>query len=184
MGSDYELIQKILQGNPTLYGVLVKKYQKQIYALGVKLFRNLEDAEDFSQEVFIKAYERLHSFRGDSAFYTWLFRVGYFLGLSWHRKRKGPVSLPSEYDIPDSTPAPEIIHLQKDALAALQSAIDELPDRYRICLELYFSFGMTYQDISDITDIPVGTVKSHVFRAKLRLRESLKGTVAEAMHEV
>lgn len=184
MGSDFEIIQEVLQGRLSLYGELVKKYQQQIYALGFKFFHNQEDAEDFTQEVFLKAYQQLHTFRGESSFYTWLFRIGYFLGLSWARRRRPPVSIPENFDTPELSTGPEQLHLRKDAVATLQKAIAELPERYRICLELYFTFGMTYQDISNVTDIPVGTVKSHVFRAKSRLKDLLTGTVAEEPHDL
>ncbi len=184
MGSDFEIIQEVLHGKRCLYGELVKKYQQQIYALGIKFFHNQEDAEDFSQEVFLKAYQQLHTFRGDSSFYTWLFRIGYFLGLSWNRRKRPAVPIPEDFDIPESSGGPEIQHFRKDAIAALRNALEELPERYRICLELYFTFGMTYQDISNITDIPIGTVKSHVFRAKSRLKDLLTGTVAEEPHDL
>ena len=184
MGSDFEIIQEVLRGNRCLYGELVKKYQHQIYALGFKFFRNQEDAEDFTQEVFLKAYQRLTTFRGESSFYTWLFRIGYFLGLSWNRRKRPTVPIPEDFDTPELSGGPEQLQLRRDAVALLRQALEELPERYRICLELYFTFGMTYQDISNITDIPVGTVKSHVFRAKSRLKDLLAGTVAEGPHDL
>ncbi len=182
--SDWEIIQEVRLGKHSLYGELVRRYQKRVYALGIKFFRNGEDARDFTQEVFLKAYERLSTFKGESGFYTWLFRVAYYLGVSWNRKRKPSVSLPEDFDIHSMEPGPEALHLQKKAVAALERALEELPERYRICLELYFSFGMTYQDISGITDIPLGTVKSHVFRAKNKLREMLSGTEAEGPYDL
>ncbi len=184
MGSDFEIIQEVLQGRRCLYGELVKKYQHQIYALGIKFFHNQEDAEDFTQEVFLKAFQQLHTFRGESGFYTWLFRIGYFLGISWCRRKRPTESIPEDFDIPQESKGPESLHLRQDALKVLRQALEELPERYRICLELYFTFGMTYQDISNITDIPIGTVKSHVFRAKSRLKDLLAGTVAEEPHDL
>lgn len=184
MGSDFEIIQEVLRGTRCLYGELVNKYQQQIYSLGFKFFRNQEDAEDFTQEVFLKAYQQLHTFRGESGFYTWLFRIGYFLGLSWNRRKRPTLPIPEDFDIPEPSGGPEKLHLRKDAVKVLQQALEELPERYRICLELYFTFGMTYQDISNVTDIPVGTVKSHVFRAKSRLKDLLTGTAAEGPHDL
>lgn len=177
--SDGGILASVLGGRKEDFTLLVRKYQNRVFSLGLRFFRNREDAYDFTQEVFVRVFERLATFRGESRFSTWLMKVAYYHGISAHRSRRIPDSLPDELVIPDGGDAPEKLHAVNAAREALVKAMKELPDRYRICLDLYFSFDMTYDDVSAVTDIPVGTVKSHVFRAKKVLRSSLRNTAAE-----
>jgi RNA polymerase sigma-70 factor (ECF subfamily) len=176
---DLTAIQEVLAGKTENFAGLVRKYQNRIYSLGLRFFRNREDACDFAQDVFIRTFERLAGFRGESRFSTWLMRVAYHHGISVYRSRKDSGSLPDDFDIPDAGENPELLHARNAAREALAKAIKLLPERYRLCIDLYFSFGMTYEEVSLVTDIPVGTVKSHVFRAKQALREALKNSDAE-----
>jgi RNA polymerase sigma-70 factor (ECF subfamily) len=176
---DCRLIGEVLSGNKESFAVLVRRYQNKVYSLGLRFFRNTDDARDFAQEVFVKAFERLASFRGEARFSTWLMKVAYYHGISVQRSKKESRSLPDDFDIPDRGETPEELHARGVAARALKDALKLLPDRYRICIDLYFSFGMTYEEVSLATVIPVGTVKSHVFRAKQALRAALKGSGAE-----
>ena len=177
--SDLAIIGEVLAGKTESFAVLVRRHQNRVYSLGLRFFRNAEDARDFAQEVFIKAFERLGGFRGEAKFSTWLMKVAYYHGISIQRSRKEAESLAEDYEIPGREEGPEELHARKAATAALTEALRLLPERYRICIDLYFSFGMTYEDVSRVTDIPVGTVKSHVFRAKQALRRTLKNSCAE-----
>jgi RNA polymerase sigma-70 factor (ECF subfamily) len=176
---DCRLIGEVLSGNKESFAGLVRRYQNRVYSLGLRFFRNAEDARDFAQEVFVKAFERLATFRGEARFSTWLMKVAYYHGISVQRSKKEPDSLPEDFDIPDRGETPEQLHARGVAARALKDAVRLLPDRYRICIDLYFSFGMTYEEVALTTDIPVGTVKSHVFRAKQALRAALKNSCAE-----
>jgi RNA polymerase sigma-70 factor (ECF subfamily) len=176
---DREIIGEVLRGNRESFAALVKKYQSRIFSLGLRFFRNRDDAGDFAQEVFVKAFQRLGSFRGESLFATWLMKVAYYHGISGKRAKKETGSLPEDFDFPDTRETPERLHLRRAAGEALKEALKLLPERYRICIDLYFSFGMSYDDIALTTDIPAGTVKSHIFRAKQALRIALKNSSAE-----
>ena len=177
--TDLAIIGEVLAGKTGSFAALVRRYQNRVYSLGLRFFRNAEDARDFAQDVFIKVFERLCSFRGEAKFSTWLMKVAYYHGISANRSRKEADSLALEYELPGREEGPEKLHARKAASAALREALRRLPERYRLCIDLYFSFGMTYEDVSRVTDIPVGTVKSHVFRAKQALRLALKNSCAE-----
>jgi RNA polymerase sigma-70 factor (ECF subfamily) len=175
---DLRTIGEVLSGNREHFAGLVRKYQNRVFSLGLRFLRNRDDACDFAQEVFVKAFERLCSFRGESLFSTWLMKVAYYHGISVQRSRKQAASLP-DAEIPDTRDAPQELYARKAAGEALRAALKLLPERYRVCIDLYFSFGMRYDDIALATGIPVGTVKSHVFRAKQVLRGTLKNSNAE-----
>jgi RNA polymerase sigma-70 factor (ECF subfamily) len=176
---DLRIIKEVVAGNRESFAGLVRKYQNRVFSLGLRFLKNRDDAGDFAQEVFVKAFQRLGSFRGESLFSTWLMKVAYYHGISVRRSWKRDASLPDDFDIPDTRDIPQRLYARKAAGEALQEALKLLPERYRICIDLYFSFGMRYDDISLITDIPAGTVKSHVFRAKQALRAALKDSAAE-----
>jgi RNA polymerase sigma-70 factor (ECF subfamily) len=182
--SDGEILDAVLSGHKDRYADIVIRYEKRIFALGMKFSRNAEDARDFAQEVFVRAYERLSTFRREASFSTWLFKVAYYYGISSLRSRKAADSLPENFDIVAKAAGPEAENLHREAAEALKQAMRDLPERYRICVDLYFTFGMTYEQVAGVTDIPAGTVKSHVFRAKRKLRKSLKGSAAEGYNEV
>jgi RNA polymerase sigma-70 factor (ECF subfamily) len=176
---DLEIVGEILSGKKETFNALVRKYQTRIFSLGLKFFRNRDDAFDFAQEVFVKVFQRIHTFRGRARFSTWLMKVAYHHGISVHRSHKEAGSLPEDFDIPDTGENPERLHARKAASEALKEALGLLPERYRMCIDMYFSFGMSYDDIALVTDTPVGTVKSHVFRAKQALRKTLRNSGAE-----
>ena len=177
--SDSAIIDEVLAGKTESFATLVKRYQNRVYSLGLRFLRNAEDARDFAQEVFVKVFEKLFSFRGEAKFSTWLMKVAYYHGISVQRSRREAQSLAEDYELPGRERGPEELHARKAASAALKEALRLLPERYRLCIDLFFSFGMTYEEVSRVTDIPVGTVKSHVFRAKQALRQALKNSCAE-----
>ncbi|MDR2588328.1 MAG: sigma-70 family RNA polymerase sigma factor [Spirochaetales bacterium] len=174
-----KIIEEVLAGKTDSYAALVRAYENRIFSLGLRFFRNREDARDFAQEVFVKAFERLSAFRGESRFSTWLMKVAYHHGISAYRLRKDTESLAGDFALPAGEDGPEKLHARGAAREALVKAVGRLPERYRLCVDLYFSFGMTYEDAAAVTNIPVGTVKSHVFRAKQALRAALKDSDAE-----
>ena len=181
---DEEVLKEVLGGNRESFGSLVRRHQGKVIALGLRFFRNRDDARDFAQEVFVRTYERLASFRGESRFVTWLMKVAYYQGISAARARRDSVGFPKDFEPPASGRGPEENTMVIAAGEALAEAVRDLPDRYRLCVDLYFYFGMRYEDIVRTTDIPLGTVKSNVFRAKKALRKALQGTAAEDCHGV
>jgi RNA polymerase sigma-70 factor (ECF subfamily) len=143
--------------------------------MGLSFFHNREDASDFTQEVFMKTYRSLTGFEGKSRFSTWLYRIAYNTALNEVNRRKEYHSLAEEdMDMLINTgETPELNMLRNAAKEAVQAAVKELPQRYAVCIDLFFFYDRSYQEIETITGIPVNTIKSHVFRAKILLREKL-----------
>ncbi len=181
--TDEQIIRRVLEGEIHLFKDIVERYQNRIFTIGMRFHRNRDDAYDFVQEVFIRVYNNLSSFRGESKFYSWLVKIAYNHGINSIKSAKPNESLTEEY-INAEELTPETAHLRGEVKAALSRAINELPERYRICLDLYFFFGLSYPEITDVTGFPVNTIKSNVFRAKQMLRDALRGTVAEEYDEM
>jgi len=182
--SDEEVVRQVLDGHVEDFRILVERYQRKIFMLGRSFLRNSDDAMDFVQEVFLKAYTSLSTFRGVSGgarFYSWLVKIAYNHGINSVRRAKVWLSLSEVYE-PDSCIALEDDHLKTEVKAALSKALQELPERYAVCLDLYFFYGLSYGEIEDVTGFPVNTIKSHVFRAKGLLKKALSGTVAEDVY--
>jgi len=181
--SDEHIIQSVLNGDKNSFKLIVDKYQKQIFNIGLRFFKNVEDSYDFTQEVFIKAFQKLGTFRGLSPFRFWLTRIAYNHGINRiktiREEREVTDNLLSSGEI-----SPENNHFEGEVKQLLAGAIEKLPERYKICLDFYFYMGFNYSQISEITGYPVNTIKSNVFRAKSMLRDGLKGTIAEEYHEL
>ena len=181
--ADEILISQIVAGERDLYRILIERHQQNVYSLGLSFFKNKEDAADFTQDVFLKAYSGLSGFQGRSRFSTWLYRIAYNTGINSLNRRQEFASLASETEDTNDDfepPAPDNVEaelLRKHAMEAVREAMKELPERFRICLELYFFYDRSYEEIALITGFPLNTVKSHIFRAKQLLRERLAGTV-------
>jgi RNA polymerase sigma-70 factor, ECF subfamily len=167
----------VLEGDVDSFRVLVERHQRSVSALGRSFFRNEEDTVDFVQDVFLKAYTNLASFKGKSLFVTWLMRIAYNTAVNTVNRRRYE-SCADEMEIPDPA-SPESLHLESDARKALAAAVRELPAKYVVCIDLFFYYNFTYGEISEVTGFPVNTIKSHVFRAKRILRDKLTGTSAE-----
>jgi RNA polymerase sigma-70 factor (ECF subfamily) len=171
--TDGDIIERVLDGETDAFSVLVRRYSARVYALGKSFFRNEHDAADFAQEVFAKAYSKLTLFEGRSSFGTWLLRIGYNLGVNEMKRGKRAESMPEGFE-PSSNSTPESELLASEAKRAVEKALEGLPPEHLMCLRLSLYKGMSYADIKDITGIPINTIKSHVFRAKERLRSILK----------
>lgn len=180
---DEQIVKRVIQGNIKNFEHIVDRYQKHIFSIGMRFFKNEEDSYDFTQEVFIKAYQNLRSYKGWAPFRFWLIKIAYNHGINKINAIKDEFKL-SEESIPAWVQSPENVHFNGEIKTILLNAIDHLPDRYKLCLDLYFFMNFSYREISDITRFPVNTIKSNVFRAKQLLRNKLKGTIAEDYDEV
>ena len=170
---DRLIASQIVCGQKDLFRLLVKRHERAVYGMGVSFFRNAEDASDFTQEVFLKTYSSLSSFEGRSRFSTWLYKIAYNMAINSINRKKDYHSL-VEDEIASDNDTPERKMLKNLAREAVLEAIRELPERFRICVDLFFFYDRSYQDIETITGYPVNTIKSHVFRAKKILRDKLK----------
>jgi RNA polymerase sigma-70 factor (ECF subfamily) len=170
------LVAQILSGQKDLFRLLIRRYQQQVHAMGLSFFRNQEDAADFVQEVLLKCYRNLGSFKGRSRFSTWLYRIAYNTAVNNINRRKEYQSL-AEEPLTEENPETEI--LRKAAREAVKEAVAELPEKYRVCIDLFFFYDRSVKEIEEITGFPENTVKSHVFRAKKLLRKNLAETLSE-----
>ncbi|MDR0669376.1 MAG: sigma-70 family RNA polymerase sigma factor [Treponema sp.] len=171
---DLFIAGRVASGERELFRYLVTRHQKAVYNMGRSFFHNHEDISDFVQEVFLKVYRSLPRFEGRSRFSTWLYSIAYNTAVNEITRRKEYHSL-VEGDMAVDGDTPERKLVRDTVRDAVLEAVGELPERYRVCVDMYFFYDRSYQEIGLITGFPVNTIKSHVFRAKKLLREKLKG---------
>ncbi|MBR5867037.1 MAG: sigma-70 family RNA polymerase sigma factor [Spirochaetaceae bacterium] len=167
------LIRSALSGNESAFAELIKLHHRRITALGMSFFKNQTDTEDFVQDVFLKAYTKLETFRGDSLFSTWLTRIAYTTALNSIKRRKEYLPLADENILYDPDLTPEEKEVKRITIETVRESVKELPEKLALCLDLYFFYDMSYLEICDVTEMPINTVKSNIFRAKKLLREKL-----------
>ncbi len=170
---DTVLCTEVLAGNSSAFTILAEKYRKRIFGLGYSFFKNPDDTDDFVQDVLVKMYVSLATFRGEARFSTWLMRIAYNTAINSVKRKREYTSLAEDYEIEDPCENPEQQHMRAMTRKAIRTALGTLPERYRVCVDMYFYYDMPYADISEVTGLPVNTIKSHVFRAKKILREQL-----------
>ncbi len=172
---DFSLVKKVLTGDNNAFAALMMYYKNRIFVFGKSFFKNDTDAEDFVQDVFLKVYTHLESFKGKSQFSTWLMKIAYTTAINSSKRGKEYLPIADEENLPDiASRSPEEIQLKKIARKAIQKAILQLPEKYTICVDMYFSYNIPYSEISEITELPINTIKSHIFRAKKILKSMLE----------
>ena len=168
---DSVLIEKAKNGNKGAFSILVNKYYPRVYATLFSFTKSKEDSEDLSQQTFIKVWQQLDSFRGDSAFFTWVYRIAInlaknFVASSGYKKQKINTSIEqAEIDI-SSFDDIESAVIHKQSLKEIKNFINTLPESLKTAFTLREVEGRSYEDISVITDTPIGTVRSRIFRAR------------------
>ena len=177
--SEKKIIEKVLGGDANAFEELVLKYEKTVYNLALRMVGNRDDASDMTQEAFIKAYGSLSSFRGDSKFSVWIYRITTNVCLDFLRSksRKQQVSLTvsddddedAQLDIPDPSSDPEQQLMQKMSMQSVEEGLKTLPDKQRQILVMRELGGMSYAEIGAALSLEEGTVKSRIFRARKRL---------------
>jgi len=170
--SDEEAISRVLDGDTEAFSILVRRHRSRVFRVGMGFFRDEDEAADFAQDVFIKAYTALGSFQGRSRFSTWLLRIAYNTAVNAKKRRRDSLRLDPEADLPGS-PGTDESHLREETVRTIREAVATLPPRQAVCVELCFYYDLSYPEISEITGFPVNTIKSHVFRAKRLLRGRL-----------
>ncbi|MDR1904508.1 MAG: sigma-70 family RNA polymerase sigma factor [Treponema sp.] len=169
---DRMIVELIVSGQKELFRLLINRYEQAVYGMGNGFFHNPEDISDFTQEVFLKVFRNLARFEGRSRFSTWLYKIAYNTAVNSVTRKKDYRSL-AEDEAAAEEDSPERKLLRETARQAVMEAVSMLPERYRICVDLFFFYDRSYQEIEAITGFPVNTIKSHVFRAKKILREKL-----------
>lgn len=177
--SEKKIIEKVLGGDANAFEELVLKYEKTVYNLALRMVGDRDDAFDMTQEAFIKAYGSLSSFRGDSKFSVWIYRIATNVCLDFLRSksRKQQVSLTvsddddedAQLDIPDPSSAPEQQLIKKISMQSVEEGLKTLPDKQRQILVMRELGGMSYAEIGKALSLKEGTVKSRIFRARKRL---------------
>ena len=170
--SDEEAIGRVLDGDTEAFAILVKRHRERVRRLGLGFFHDADEADDFTQDVFIKAYTALASFQGRSQFSTWLLRIAYNAAINAKKRAREAVSIEAD-DLPGGEPGTDEAHLREETAAAVREAVAGLQPKQALCVELFFYYDLKYTEISEVTGLPVNTIKSHVFRAKRILRERL-----------
>jgi RNA polymerase sigma-70 factor (ECF subfamily) len=182
--NDVELIRTTLAGQPTAFGQLVLKYQDRLFNALFRLLGSAEDARDITQDAFVQAFLKLESFRGSAAFYTWLYRIGFNLAMSHARSKHSTQSLDnrkldSGSEPVDRAPPPEADFAREEQIKLVHTAIGELTVEYRQIIVLREIEGFSYDQIAEVLELPVGTVRSRLFRARLALRDQLTPLLTE-----
>lgn len=183
---DYDLVARALEGDQSAYTRLRNKYWRPIQSMLGRMIRNPNDAEDLTQEAFIKAFNSLHTFNTEYAFSTWLYKIASNNCIDYLRKRRlktvsidAPVQTRDgemQMEIADPNALrPDIPLTSAERTEVLQEAIRNLPEKYRIVIELRHEKEMEYADIAEMLGLPLGTVKAHLFRARALLLKRLQG---------
>lgn len=183
--SDQLLVERVQAGDKRAFDVLVSKYQRRLMRLVSRLVHDTAEAEDVVQETFIKAYRALRHFRGDAAFYTWLYRIGINTAKNYlvTQGRRTPTSSETDAEQAESfddghrlrdNNTPESVLASKQIAATVNAAMDVLPIELRTAIVLREIEGLSYEEISEIMACPIGTVRSRIFRAREVIAEKLK----------
>lgn len=182
---DQQLVERAQRGDKQAFGLLVSKYQRKLGRLLSRLIRDPAEVEDVAQEAFIKAYRALPSFRGDSAFYTWLYRIGINTAKNYlvSQGRRAPTT--TEFDSEEAETfedgdqlrdinTPERMLQSKQIGETVNSAMEALPEELRTAIVLREIEGLSYEEIASIMDCPIGTVRSRIFRAREAIADKLR----------
>ncbi|MDR0716971.1 MAG: RNA polymerase sigma factor RpoE [Azoarcus sp.] len=182
---DQQLVERIQGGDKQAFGLLVSKYQRKLYRLLARLVRDPAEVEDLAQETFIKAYRALGSFRGESAFYTWLYRIGINTAKNYLAAQGRRVSASSGLDSSEAESAeggerlrdldtPERQLMTRQIAQTVDEAMADLPAELREAITLRELEGLSYEDIASAMGCPIGTVRSRIFRAREAIAARLR----------
>lgn len=182
---DQQLVERVQRGDKHAFDLLVSKYQRKLGRLISRFVRDPAEAEDVTQDAFIKAYRALPGFRGESAFYTWLYRIGINTAKNYllASKRRAPTSTSFDAEESESfeeasllrevnTPENEL--MSKQVVGVVQASLQQLPEDLRSALTLREIEGLSYEEIASVMNCPIGTVRSRIFRAREAIAENLR----------
>lgn len=182
--TDADLVAAAVGGDRAAYDVLVGNYQHRLFNTLVRLTGSHHTAEDIAQDAFVQAYRKLSTFQGKSAFYTWLYRIAFNLAMSDARRRRPVTCLEGDQQTKamaepaDTRDSPQQSAEAREQVELVQAAINQLADEHRQIVVLREIEGCDYQQIAEILEVPVGTVRSRLFRAREQLKTKLAATIA------
>ncbi|MEE8151133.1 MAG: RNA polymerase sigma factor RpoE [Nitrosomonadaceae bacterium] len=185
---DQQLVERAQRGDKRAFDLLVIKYQRKLARLLSQFIRDAAEVEDITQETFIKAYRSLPSFRGESAFYTWLYRIGINAAKNFLVAQGRRASTTNEFDIEDAenfeegsqlrelnTPESEL--MSRQIAQTIHQTLQELPEELRTAITLREIEGLSYEEIANIMSCPTGTVRSRIFRAREAIADKLQSVM-------
>jgi RNA polymerase sigma-70 factor (ECF subfamily) len=182
--NDQQLVERVQKGDKRAFDLLVRKYQHRVLKLVGRFVNNSAEAEDVAQEAFLKAYRALPAFRGDSAFYTWLYRIAINTAKNTLvSNRRRPVDFDLDLQDPEQhdrqarlkdADTPEGVLLTEEIRGVVEQALEQLPEDLRTAIVLRELEGLSYEEIAEAMDCPVGTVRSRIFRAREAIDKKLK----------
>ena len=176
MENEANLLKRIAEGEREIFGELVLKHQDFIFNVVKGYVRFEEEARDITQEVFLKAYENIEKFRGDSKLSSWLYRIAYNLSMNWSERKAGRETQLDD-SLAETIAAPpdlaDEIYERELILARITEILEEIPLKYKVVIKLYYFEEKSYQEIADALDIPINTVKIQLLRAKDHIRKRL-----------
>ncbi len=183
MSDDAHLIDQTLAGRTEAFGELVLKYQDRLFNTIFHVVGHAEDARDIVQETLVQAFLKLETFRRQSAFYTWLYRIAFNAAVSHRRRRRPAASIDgargsARLEPPDDEDDPAENLERKERCSQVRRAIGKLDEEYRAVLVLREIEGCCYDDIAEVLDLPIGTVRSRLHRARMKLKEHLSEILA------
>jgi RNA polymerase sigma-70 factor (ECF subfamily) len=185
---DLTLVKRVRSGDQRAFKLLVERYQRKVYAVALGMLKDKEEAMDVSQEAFVKVYKYLDHFKGDSSFYTWLYRITVNICIDVMRRRNAAGGAPEEFDesvASDLAEArigalgsrlgtnPQKSALRRELAEKIQEALAAVPEKHRAILLLREIEGMSYEDLARTLDIPKGTVMSRLFHARAKVQKIL-----------
>ncbi|MUP44195.1 RNA polymerase sigma factor [Gramella sp. BOM4] len=179
--TDHQLIEKILTGNTTVFGELVERYQNFVFTVAIRMLRNTEEAEEVAQDSFIKAFDSLASFRGDSKFSTWLYRIVYHKALDRIKRNKRHQT----YEVIEEITDDSLDHIEngleymlsEERSRLINDCIGKLPEEEAFIISLYYFEEQSVKEISQVTDLTEDNIKIKLYRSRKKLFSLLKGYV-------
>jgi RNA polymerase sigma-70 factor (ECF subfamily) len=185
---DAQLIEATLSGDSAAFGQLVVRYQDRLYATAFRMMGSDSDARDVVQDAMVQAFVKLDTFRGTCAFYSWLYRIAVNMAISRKRRRRPTISVEesrtrSSLEPASRDPSPDGRLLQQEKVDQVQAALDAMSDEHRAVLVLREIEGCPYETIAEILELPVGTIRSRLHRARLQLKEQLQEVLEGELEE-
>lgn len=178
---DQYYIDASINGDAKAFAALVDRYKHMVFTLAMKILKNNEEAEEISQDVFIKVYNALQTFKGDSKFSTWLYKIAYYQSLDYLKKQKrnlrtSSIDADTEYHLPSVENALSGLELNERKLA-IKGAINKLPEEYAVVITLHYFEELSLKEIGQIMNIEANTVKVRLFRSRKRLAAILRNVL-------